>query len=217
MKEKILYILLFILSVIILGQLTISIVLVDGPSFSVIFIPIVLICILLILSFIKKKKKLYHFMLYVLLFILSVTMFFVVTISFFHKDGPYNSVFIPIVLLCMLVFIISFIKEKKEIYYFMLYMLLFYILSIIIGILLIISISIFIQERKQVIGEVFFWILEMCFFAPYIFSIIIRKYKLALQPENTLLKADLKKSHIFLLISTVLTVSFNLLISFYGN
>lgn len=216
MKEKIIYILLFILSVIIL-QIVISYTFfIYGLSFSVFLIPIVLIFILvLIISFIKKKKKIYDFMLYILLFILSIIIFLLVTVSALNKHGANYIIFIPIVLICTLVFIVSYIKQKKEIYYFMLYILLFYFISIIIGILLIITMIIF--AKGNALGVISLFMFEMCFFVPYIYSIIVRKYKLSLQPENTLLITDLKKSKVFMLIITVLTCCFNLLVTYWGS
>lgn len=215
MNEKTIYRLFFSLSVIFLIIVTPYIFLISGPSFSIFLIPIVLIFILIfIIAFIKKNKKIYDFMLYVLLFILSIIIFFLVTVSALNKHGANYIVFMPIVLICTLVFIVSYIKQKKEIYYFMLYILLFYFISIIIGILLIITLSIF-GKGKALFVLISLFIFEMSFFVPYIYSIIVRKYKLALQPENTLLKTDLEKSKVFMRIITILTCCFNLLLTYY--
>lgn len=214
MNEKTIYRLFFSLSVIFLMIVTPYIFLISGPSFSIFLIPIVLIFILFIIAFIKKNKKIYDFMLYVLLFILSIIIFFLVTVSALNKHGANYIVFMPIVLICTLVFIVSYIKQKKEIYYFMLYILLFYFISIIIGILLIITLSIF-AKGNALLGLIIFFMIEMSFFVPYIYSIIVRKYKLSLQPENTLLKTDLQKSKVFMRIITILTCCFNLLFTYW--
>lgn len=197
MNEKTIYRLFFSLFVIFLMIVTPYIFLISGPSFSIFLIPIVLIFILFIIAFIKKNKKIYDFMLYILLFILSIIIFFLVIVSALNKHGANYIVFMPIVLICTLVFIVSYIKQKKEIYYFMLYILLFYFISIIIGILLIITLSIF-GKGKALFVLISLFIFEMSFFVPYIYSIIVRKYKLSLQPENTLLKTDLQKSKVFM-------------------
>ena len=214
MNEKTIYRLFFSLSVIFLMIVTPYIFLISGPSFSIFLIPIVLIFILFIIAFIKKNKKIYDFMLYILLFILSIIIFFLVTVSALNKHGANYIVFMPIVLICTLVFIVSYIKQKKEIYYFMLYILLFYFISIIIGILLIITLSIF-AKGNALLGLIIFFMIEMSFFVPYIYSIIVRKYKLSLQPENTLLKTDLQKSKVFMRIITILTCCFNLLFTYW--
>ena len=211
MNEKTIYRLFFSLFVIFLMIVTPYIFLISGPSFSIFLIPIVLIFILFIIAFIKKNKKIYDFMLYILLFILSIIIFFLVTVSALNKHGANYIVFMPIILICTLVFIVSYIKQKKEIYYFMLYILLFYFISIIIGILLI---TIF-GKGKALFVLISLFIFEMSFFVPYIYSIIVRKYKLALQPENTLLKTDLEKSKVFMRIITILTCCFNLLLTYY--
>ena len=76
MNEKTIYRLFFSLFVIFLMIVTPYIFLISGPSFSIL-IPIVLIFILIfIIAFIKKNKKIYDFMLYILLFILSIIIFF---------------------------------------------------------------------------------------------------------------------------------------------
>lgn len=214
MNEKTIYRLFFSLFVIFLMIVTPYIFLISGPSFSIFLIPIVLIFILFIIAFIKKNKKIYDFMLYILLFILSIIIFFLVTVSALNKHGANYIVFMPIVLICTLVFIVSYIKQKKEIYYFMLYILLFYFISIIIGILLIVTLSIF-AKGNALLGLIIFFMIEMSFFVPYIYSIIVRKYKLSLQPENTLLKTDLQKSKVFMRIITILTCCFNLLFTYW--
>ena len=214
MNEKTIYRLFFSLFVIFLMIVTPYIFLISGPSFSIFLIPIVLIFILFIIAFIKKNKKIYYFMLYILLFILSIIIFFLVTVSALNKHGANYIVFMPIVLICTLVFIVSYIKQKKEIYYFMLYILLFYFISIIIGILLIVTLSIF-AKGNALLGLIIFFMIEMSFFVPYIYSIIVRKYKLSLQPENTLLKTDLQKSKVFMRIITILTCCFNLLFTYW--
>lgn len=215
MNEKTIYRLFFSLSVIFLIIVTPYIFFIYGPSFSLFLIPIVLIFILIfIIAFIKKNKKISDFMLYVLLFILSIIIFFLVTVSALNKHGANYIVFMPIVLICTLVFIVSYIKQKKEIYYFMLYILLFYFISIIIGILLIITLSIF-AKGNALLGLIIFFMIEMSFFVPYIYSIIVRKYKLSLQPENTLLKTDLQNSKVFMRIITILTCCFNLLFTYW--
>ena len=76
MNEKTIYRLFFSLFVIFLMIVTPYIFLISGPSFSIFLIPIVLIFILFIIAFIKKNKKIYDFMLYILLFILSIIIFF---------------------------------------------------------------------------------------------------------------------------------------------
>lgn len=157
------------------------------------------------------KDKLFYF----LLFIVSITVFGVMVFSLAAKKGPYLSIFIPAALIYILVFIISFIKKKKEIYYFLLFMLLFFIIVVFFGILFIFTITINMNTPKQMFVELFLWILEMCFFVPFMFSIIVKLYKLSLQTNNILLKTGLKMNYIFFFIITVIILVFNLLNSFY--
>ena len=94
-------------------------------------------------------------------------------------------------------------------------MLLFFIIVVFFGILFIFTITINMNTTKQMFVELCLWILEMCFFVPVMFSIIVKLYKLSLQTNNILLKTGLKMNYIFFFIITVIILVFNLLNSFY--
>ena len=68
---------------------------------------------------------------------------------------------------------------------------------------------------KQMFVELLLWILEMCFLVPFMFSIIVKLYKLSLQTNNILLKTGLRINYIIFFIITAIIVIFNLFNSFY--
>lgn len=151
---------------------------------------------------------------YIFLMLFSTACFGLLFFTLFEKSGTYIPLFILVFTIYIAVIVISYIKKKKNIYYFLLYFTAFCLIVPFISILLFTSIVIFHHGNGQIIAEFILWVLEVTVFIPVIFAGIYKRYKLSLDSENILLKKSIKKYNKFSFIFFVCILAFNLLLSY---